>query len=702
MENKRIKLSLSFINIALIVIFIITIVAGISFSGYFTSKKILDYNINEYRKQIKNITDIIVESELSNLNIISSEISEILKVSKIENLEEKINIISAIDQIDLLFLKTDNKISDYSNSIFNTKKIIDKLEEKRIPLDNLIISIDILEEKYILFLNKKDIIEKDTGRVKTKLYTGKILNDNFYILDQIKRKANLVDIYIYFGDELIATTSNKEIERLEDKSTVKKNNLFFLRSHLDTYNEKRIELIFVVENSTFELLKNDYLNSALLLLLFIFISSLTLYLANRKFIIIPFSELLIFAKNAKDNKNEIFRTTNVKEFNHFATDLKVVIDELRELKEKYSKAIDGVEDGIWDFNFKTNEVFYSKNFLEMLGYSTNDNINSIDFWKDGIHKDDYKRTLKKIAKHRNGKTSFYEDNYRFLCKNGLYKWIKIRGRVFLDENNEPLEITGFHTDINEIINLQIDNKQKEQMIFHQSKLASMGEIIGNIAHQWRQPLNIISTISSNQVLQIEMRNFNEEDILKDLEKINTTIIYLSTIIDKFRYFFDPKKEIEIFKVKDAISQNLEIFKSSYNSDGIKLICKIDDISIKGYKFELTQVTINLINNSKDALLSRLESNEEKYVFIEAFKEDNYLIIKVYDNAKGIERKIKGKIYEPYFSTKHKSEGTGLGLYMSQEIIKKEFKGRISNKTITFVYNNIEYKGEEFKIKIPIE
>ncbi len=155
-----------------------------------------------------------------------------------------------------------------------------------------------------------------------------------------------------------------------------------------------------------------------------------LYMSSNKFIITPFSNLLNFAKKAKDNKDEIYETSHVKEFDDFAVSLKLVIDELRDVKEQYSRAVNGVEDGLWDLNLKKKELFCSKRFLSMLGYEEDIEF-SLDFWKKSVHKDDYIKTLRKIIEHKNLQSSIYEDNYRFLCKDGNFKWIKIRGKIFM-------------------------------------------------------------------------------------------------------------------------------------------------------------------------------------------------------------------------------------------------------------------------------
>ena len=201
------------------------------------------------------------------------------------------------------------------------------------------------------------------------------------------------------------------------------------------------------------------------------------------------------------------------------------------------------------------------------------------------------------------------------------------------------------------------------MLYQQAKLASMGEMIGNIAHQWRQPLNVISTAASTQILEIDLDVSNKEDIKKSFKKIIETVKYLSDIIENFRNFYNPSKEQEEFYLDEAVSENFDMLSISYKTYNIEFINNVEHIKLSGFKFELVQVILNLINNAKDAILLNLQNNEKRIIFIKSDLKNNYLKISVKDNAKGVKESIKDKIYEPYFTTKHKSQGTGLGLYI---------------------------------------
>lgn len=239
---------------------------------------------------------------------------------------------------------------------------------------------------------------------------------------------------------------------------------------------------------------------------------------------------------------------------------------------------------------------------------------------------------------------------------------------------------------------------KKQTILHQqSKMAAMREMIGNIAHQWRQPLSTITTASSGMVLQKEMGVLTDEFFFEASKKINTSAQYLSQTIDDFRNFFTPNKEKTKFLLDDALSTTLDLISAQFTAKDIHIIKNIENIELDSYENELIQALINILNNAKDELVKK-PSDEEKYIFIDIFKNQNdevNIIIK--DNAGGIPSEYIDKIFEPYFSTKHKSQGTGIGLYMTEEIITKHLQDQIFVENKEFTYEGKEYIGAQFTI-----
>ena len=259
----------------------------------------------------------------------------------------------------------------------------------------------------------------------------------------------------------------------------------------------------------------------------------------------------------------------------------------------------------------------------------------------------------------------------------------------IDEKTKKLiEINSL---LEERIQKEVDeNLKKDRLLSQQQKMVSMGQMIENIAHQWRQPLSVITTSISGIKVKKMVNDLDEEFLDKTLDSILNTSQYLSNTIDDFRYFFKPQKEKEDFYLEKCCNKTIDLLNANFIENNINVIYRIENIKVNGYETELIQVLINILNNSKDAL-SFLE-NQDRYIFIDILKENNKAIIKIKDNAGGIPSDILNKIFEPYFTTKHQSQGTGIGLYMCQEIIYKHMNGHIDISNTQFEYKNKEYKG----------
>jgi len=230
------------------------------------------------------------------------------------------------------------------------------------------------------------------------------------------------------------------------------------------------------------------------------------------------------------------------------------------------------------------------------------------------------------------------------------------------------------------------------------KLASMGEMLDNIAHQWRQPLSIISTIATGMQLQKESNILNDEKFYDSCKVINKNAQYLSKTIDDFSNFIKGDKEKKDFSLNEGITTFLHLIEGTIKSNNIKLILDLEEeVIINGYENELMQCLINIFNNSKDALIENNIKN--KYIFITTYSIKKKVVISIKDNAGGIPVNIINKIFEPYFTTKHKSQGTGLGLHMVYSLIVEDMNGTIDVKNIKYKYNHKSHKGVLFKIVI---
>ncbi|RXJ60801.1 cache domain-containing protein [Candidatus Marinarcus aquaticus] len=251
------------------------------------------------------------------------------------------------------------------------------------------------------------------------------------------------------------------------------------------------------------------------------------------------------------------------------------------------------------------------------------------------------------------------------------------------------------------IQLHLEENQNQQtLLSQQSKMAAMGEMIGNIAHQWRQPLSTITTSATGMQIQQELKILTNESILEGLSTINKSAQYLSTTIDDFRNFFKVNKEKNHFNVCTCIEQAISLVWVQFKNKEIHIIQDVECIEIYNFQNELIQVIINLLNNARDELIKK-HSSFNKLIFITLKEENNEAVLGIQDNAGGIPEAIIGRIFEPYFTTKHKSQGTGIGLYMCQEIIQKNMEGEIKVSNRTYLYNHQEHQGAYFEIRLPL-
>ncbi|MGB5793519.1 PAS domain-containing sensor histidine kinase [Poseidonibacter sp.] len=246
-----------------------------------------------------------------------------------------------------------------------------------------------------------------------------------------------------------------------------------------------------------------------------------------------------------------------------------------------------------------------------------------------------------------------------------------------------------------------ENEKKEKLLIQQSKMAAMGEMLENIAHQWRQPLSMISTCSSGISLQKEFGTLSDEILVDSLKTITDTTVYLSQTIDDFKNFFERDKQKIKFNINENTNKTLNLIDMSFAGNNIEVIKDYkDEIEIRSYNNEFMQVLLNIINNAKDAILSNeILKEKRKIIHISIYKQNDNAVIEIKDNAGGIPSEVIDKIFEPYFTTKHQSQGTGIGLFMTREIIVKHMEGKIEVENVKYCFDEEIYKGALFRIII---
>ncbi|WP_306535105.1 PAS domain S-box protein [Geobacter sp.] len=233
-------------------------------------------------------------------------------------------------------------------------------------------------------------------------------------------------------------------------------------------------------------------------------------------------------------------------------------------------------------------------------------------------------------------------------------------------------------------------REQEQLLIHQGRLAAMGEMIGNIAHQWRQPLNTLGLIIQGLSMSEESGELTKEHLDERVNRAMQLIFHMSQTIDDFRNFFRPDKEKVRFEVKPVINNALSLIGENLQSLGIQVSFDCSrDLSINGYPNEFSQALLNILMNARDVLEERKVDGPR--VMVRMIAESNRVVVTIADNAGGIDKEILGKVFDPYFTSKGPSKGTGLGLFIAKTIIEKNMDGTLT------VRNTGE--GAEFRIVI---
>lgn len=247
-----------------------------------------------------------------------------------------------------------------------------------------------------------------------------------------------------------------------------------------------------------------------------------------------------------------------------------------------------------------------------------------------------------------------------------------------NSKSELIGLVGIARDITKEYRLEHEIKEQQAILAQQTRLAAMGEMIGNIAHQWRQPINALGLIIQDLGGAYRFGELNQDYIDSISTKAMDQIQYMSNTIDDFRNFFNPDKDKKRFSLNESIENAKKIIRQGIHNSAIECTVSISrDIFIHGYKNEFSQVMFNLISNAKDALLENQPSYP--WIRITVTSKENKAVITVSDNAGGIDPDILPRIFDPYFTTKEEGKGTGIGLYMAKKIIENHMGGTLQVK-----------------------
>jgi len=300
------------------------------------------------------------------------------------------------------------------------------------------------------------------------------------------------------------------------------------------------------------------------------------------------------------------------------------------------------------------------------------------------------KTLKRNEKHKNIPIIFLTAKFDDVS---IQEGFEIGAVDYIIKPFRPIELLAR-------IKTHLKILSHERKIIEYNKNIAIGDLLQNIAHQWRQPLSVISTASSAIVMQKELDMLEDSELFEYCNKITDNTQYLSKIIDNVSNILADNNESTQIDIYSFFQENHMLFFGDTIDNGIKVELSIEDkLYINGNRYKFIEIILALINNSKE-VVSTLKS-VEKIIFIDVKKQLDKCVLRIYDNAQGISPEIIDRVFEPYFTTKHKSQGKGLGLYLVKKSIEELFKGTINISNIDFMHNQKKQKGAHIEIVLPL-
>ena len=397
---------------------------------------------------------------------------------------------------------------------------------------------------------------------------------------------------------------------------------------------------------------------------------------------------------------------------------------LRESEERFRRLADTAPVMIWEAGADAGITFFNKPWLEYTGRNMEQELGN--GWTQGVHPDDLERSLdtymSAVKDHRSLSMEF-----RLRRVDGEYGWIAVTGAPRLSPAGDLLGYVGSCFDItdrkqvkdnlekaNELLmqrvaertselsdtianlqdeieerirmaqalqmetterlNAQAELRKKDMLLLQQSRLAAMGEMIGNIAHQWRQPLNMLGLLVQEMPMIYKRGEFSAEYLGANVERMLETINHMSMTIDDFRNYCRPCNENEDFKILEIVGKTISLLESSSHQIRTAVVAACDPV-VNGCANEFSQVLLNIMINARDAFVTK--NVADPTITIEVGNENGKCVVTITDNAGGIPEEIIDKIFDPYFTTKGPEQGTGVGLFMAKTIVEKHMFGSLS-------------------------
>ncbi len=607
----------------------------------------LIYNIVEDNRRVNNyfdfdryIADIVLVDNNFN-KFISSEIG-FINFDFINNQIEKATFsIEKINKANIFDNIADITLKKEFNNVSNLLKekmiIIERLKSYNAILNNSLRN----STKIISHIKDERYLNLFVKIVSLNFNTEQSLETLKKQIDELKPKNKFQELFLLHNK--IIFDNIKEYKRLKKEASL----LAFgreLESFEKNYSNHTKELILGIKNIIL----------ALLLILSIFIFAFLYYSYN---VLKSQIELKRF-KNAVDNSNNFV----------------VVTDKDKKIK------------------------YINKSMSKVTGYNIDEVINKTPaiFAAGFITEDYYKQMNESIYSGQKWTGEFINKN-----KAGDIIYEKASITPIFNEEGKIEEFLAIKQDITKEKEILKALKEKDHRLTQQARMVIMNEILNSIAHQWRQPLSVISTAASGLLIHKEYGTLNDNLFKEFADTIMDNSQYLSQTIDNFKSFFKTGNDVTIFNIKNSVEKSYKLIEYRLNNLQIKYIfnCDDDSILLKGIENDLIQVIVNILNNAMDAL-ENLEK-QSRLIIVDINQDENFVYIKIKDDAMGISEENINKIFEPYFTTKHNFQGTGMGLYISHQIITEQFNGKISLENVEFLWNNSMSKGIECVITIPL-
>lgn len=339
------------------------------------------------------------------------------------------------------------------------------------------------------------------------------------------------------------------------------------------------------------------------------------------------------------------------------------------------------------------EILFISQSIKMYGYTQEDFFSKHLTFLELIHPEDIDEFIASLHAYISQGFTSFSKSYRIITKSSEIKWVFNRMLFIKDDFGNITNLYGYIYDITALKQSELElerrvkqevekNNEKQKLLIQQNKLAAMGEMIGSIAHQWRQPLNNISLIL--HFLKDNQQTLSKTDFEKYTNNAKEQLEYMSQTIDDFRNFYKPSKQKNNFSVLNAIKTTLSIIDSQLQNNAIEVKLNEEDFIIFGYENEFKQAILNILSNAIEAIKENSPKNGT--IFVEV--KQNH--ISIANNGGNASEKVIERMFEPYFTTKFENKGTGIGLYMTKTIIES-MQGSIS------VCNTKD--GIKFSIKI---